>query len=233
MAKKKTPKKAAKKGRKKKAPKKASASVTITLEVVKYRVGDYHWNVLSSAGRKLDTGKSKKKATAVKTVKAKGRKRGLEDGKVKARDATDAERSRHGARKKGRKAKVAKNRCARKGSITSAARKELPSKAFAVPSTRSYPLYKLGGDGKLVPSASHAGNAKARAKQALNRGRLSKAQYGAIVRKANKVLSLCSPAVRKARTKAKSSTRAKFKRELSRREQQAILSAAVRELAGV
>ena len=215
----------------KKATKKAP-SVKITLEVVKYAVGDYHWNVLSAAGRKMDSGKSKKKATALKTVKAKGRKRGLEGGKVNSRDATDAERARHGTRKKGRKAKVAKGRCARKGAITPAARKDLPSKAFAVPSTRTYPLYKLGGDGKLVPSASHANNAKARAKQALNAGRVTKSQYAAIVRQANKVLSLCSPAVRKARSKAKSSTRAKVKRELSRAEQRAILNAAVRELSG-
>jgi hypothetical protein len=196
-------------------------------------VGDYEWRVVSSSGRKLEGGKSKKKATAIKTIKGKARKRGFEDAKVKHRDATEAERSRHGVRKKGRKAKVAKDRCARRGPISSSTRKELPSKAFALPDLRSYPLYKLGGDGKLVPSASHASNAKARAKQALNRRKITRATYNKIVRKANKVLAQCSPAVRKARSKAKASTRRKVKRELSSREQRSILNAAVKGLAGV
>jgi hypothetical protein len=204
-----------------------------TFEVVKFAVGDYEWRDVSSSGRKPEGGKSKKKATAIKTIKGKARKRGFEDAKVKHRDATEAERSRHGVRKKGRKAKVAKDRCARRGPISSSTRKELPSKAFALPDLRSYPLYKLGGDGKLVPSASHASNAKARAKQALNRRKITRATYNKIVRKANKVLAQCSPAVRKARSKAKASTRRKVKRELSSREQRSILNAAVKELAGV
>lgn len=62
--------------------------------------------------------------------------------------------------------------------LTAKARKKLPKSAFAGPN-RSYP----------VPDASHAANAKARATQAVNAGRMSKAQRAKIVAKANKVLS--------------------------------------------
>jgi hypothetical protein len=61
--------------------------------------------------------------------------------------------------------------------LTSKQRKKLPSSTFAGPN-RSYP----------VPDKSHAANAKARASQAVNAGRMSKAQEAAIDRKANKVL---------------------------------------------
>lgn len=39
-----------------------------------------------------------------------------------------------------------------------------------------------------MPDKSHAANAKARAKQQLEKGNLSKKEYEAIVRKANKIL---------------------------------------------
>lgn len=61
--------------------------------------------------------------------------------------------------------------------LTSKARNALPDSTFAGPD-RSYP----------VPDASHAANAKARAKQQLERGSLSQDEYEQIVAKANRVL---------------------------------------------
>lgn len=61
--------------------------------------------------------------------------------------------------------------------LTTQARNALPTSAFAGPG-RSYP----------VEDASHAANAKARAKQQLDKGNLSPAQYDRIVGKANRVL---------------------------------------------
>jgi hypothetical protein len=61
--------------------------------------------------------------------------------------------------------------------LTTKARKKLPAKDFAGPG-RSYP----------VNDKSHAANAKARASQAVNAGRMSKSQESRIDRKANAVL---------------------------------------------
>lgn len=61
--------------------------------------------------------------------------------------------------------------------LNSAARKALPKSDFAGPD-RSFP----------VPDKSHAANAKARASQAVNEGRMSKGTEAKIDSKANKVL---------------------------------------------
>jgi hypothetical protein len=61
--------------------------------------------------------------------------------------------------------------------LTTAARKKLPKAAFAGPG-RSYP----------VEDKSHARNAKARASQAVNAGRMTKAEEAKIDRKADRVL---------------------------------------------
>ncbi len=61
--------------------------------------------------------------------------------------------------------------------LSSKARNKLPASQFAGPD-RSYP----------IPDKSHAGNAKARAKQMLRRGVISESQYAKIVAKANKKL---------------------------------------------
>ncbi len=61
--------------------------------------------------------------------------------------------------------------------LTTAQRRRIPTSKFAGPD-RSYP----------VEDRSHAANAKARAKQQLNRGSLSQATYRRIVTKANRVL---------------------------------------------
>lgn len=61
--------------------------------------------------------------------------------------------------------------------LTTKARKELPASKFAGPD-RSYP----------VNDRSHAANAKARASQAVNAGRMSKSTEAKIDAKADKVL---------------------------------------------
>lgn len=66
--------------------------------------------------------------------------------------------------------------------LTSKARAKLKKGAFAGPD-RSYP----------VPDASHAANAKARATQAVNAGRMSKGTESRIDAKANSVLGKSEP----------------------------------------
>jgi len=63
------------------------------------------------------------------------------------------------------------------GKLDSAERKQMPAKEFAGPD-RSYP----------IPDKSHAANAKARAKQMLNRGTISKSEYDKICAKADRKL---------------------------------------------
>ena len=62
--------------------------------------------------------------------------------------------------------------------LTTKARNKLPDSAFAGPG-RSYP----------VNDKAHAANAKARANQQLDAGRLSKGSFNRIVAKANRKLS--------------------------------------------
>lgn len=62
--------------------------------------------------------------------------------------------------------------------LTTKKRNKLAKAAFGLPGSRSYPM----------PDASHAANAKARAKQQLNAGKLSQSSYAKIVAKANKKL---------------------------------------------
>jgi hypothetical protein len=66
----------------------------------------------------------------------------------------------------------------RMGKLDAADRKELPSSDFGEPSERKYPM----------PDRSHAIDAKARAKQMLNRGTISQAQYDKICAKADRKL---------------------------------------------
>lgn len=62
--------------------------------------------------------------------------------------------------------------------LRAARRKKLPKSSFGIPSKRAYPM----------PDRAHAINAKARAKQQLKKGRLSKSAYSRIVAKANRRL---------------------------------------------
>lgn len=62
--------------------------------------------------------------------------------------------------------------------LNAAARKRIPTERFGIPGRRAYPM----------PDRAHAANAKARAKQMLNTGKLSREQYLHIVRMANSML---------------------------------------------
>lgn len=62
--------------------------------------------------------------------------------------------------------------------LTSKGRKALPKSSFGMPGSKKYPM----------PDRSHAANAKARATQMVNKGKLSPATAAKIDAKANKVL---------------------------------------------
>lgn len=64
------------------------------------------------------------------------------------------------------------------GKLNAAARKKIPASEFGMPGERKYPM----------PDASHARNAKARASQAVNAGRMSKATESKIDAKADRKL---------------------------------------------
>lgn len=62
--------------------------------------------------------------------------------------------------------------------LTTKARNKLPASSFGEPGSRKFPM----------PDKSHAANAKARASQAVNAGRMSKPTEEKIDAKANRVL---------------------------------------------
>lgn len=62
--------------------------------------------------------------------------------------------------------------------LTAKARKGLPASSFGEPGKRAYPM----------PDRSHAANAKARASQVVNAGRMSKSTEAKIDAKANRKL---------------------------------------------
>jgi hypothetical protein len=65
------------------------------------------------------------------------------------------------------------------GILTTKARNKLSKRVFGLQSQRKYPMENKG----------HAINAKARARQQLNAGNLSDAQYSEIVGKANEIIA--------------------------------------------
>ena len=77
--------------------------------------------------------------------------------------------------------------------LTSKKRNRLHSKTFGLPKERKYPM----------PDKADASNAKARARQQLDKGNISYDEYKQIVRKANKKLrdtgakNIAKPTVRK------------------------------------
>lgn len=62
--------------------------------------------------------------------------------------------------------------------LTAAKRKAMPKSEFGLPGRKAYPM----------PDASHAANAKARASQAVNAGRMSENTKGKIDAKADRVI---------------------------------------------
>jgi len=69
--------------------------------------------------------------------------------------------------------------------LTAQERRELPTRAFGIPSQRKYPIMVLGRDGKPKYSKGHAVEAKSLAKVQLEKGRIDSRQYKQIVRKAD------------------------------------------------
>ena len=80
--------------------------------------------------------------------------------------------------------------CALPGALSTKARDRLPDKAFGLPKERKYPMYRMSA-GEMIPSGSHASNAKARAQAQFDDGKLSAANLKQIDRKADKVLAAC------------------------------------------
>ena len=64
------------------------------------------------------------------------------------------------------------------GVLNAAKRKRIPTSEFGLPGSRKYPM----------PDRSHAANAKARATQMENKGKLSAGEASKIKAKANKLL---------------------------------------------
>jgi hypothetical protein len=63
--------------------------------------------------------------------------------------------------------------------LTTKMRESLPKSSFGIPSSRKYPM----------PDKSHAINAKARASQQVNKGKLSVSAKNKIDAKANKIIN--------------------------------------------
>ncbi len=81
--------------------------------------------------------------------------------------------------------------------LSNKTRNKLKSSTFGIPGERKYPM----------PDRSHAANAKARATQMVNAGKLSKEEKKKIDAKANKILAKTAPKTTKpAATKRVSTT---------------------------
>jgi hypothetical protein len=72
--------------------------------------------------------------------------------------------------------------------LKATARKAIPKKAFGLPSKAATPKAKAKSGNYPIPDKAHAANAKARARQQLNKGNLSSSAYSQIVAKANRKL---------------------------------------------
>ena len=105
--------------------------------------------------------------------------------------------------------------------LTSKERKELPSRAFGIPSSRKYPVMVLNRSGEPVPSKGHAVDAKGRAKEELEKGRIDKRQYNQIVRKADSAIRSVDRSRKKAKRnppkKKKASKRKVAKRKVGKK----------------
>jgi hypothetical protein len=103
--------------------------------------------------------------------------------------------------------------------LTAKERRELPSRAFGIPSQRKYPVMVLNRAGEPVFSKGHAVDAKGRAKEEFEKGRIDRRQYNQIIRKATAAIrsvdrktkrAKANPAAKKKASKrkvAKKSTR--------------------------
>lgn len=71
--------------------------------------------------------------------------------------------------------------------LTARTRKKIPRSKFALSAEGKYPIH----------DKAHAINAKARAKQQLKTGNLSKSKYNTVIRKANKKLKAVTRRIKK------------------------------------
>lgn len=85
--------------------------------------------------------------------------------------------------------------------LTAKERRELPARAFGIPSSRKYPVMVLGRDGEPKFSKGHAVEAKGRAVEELEKGRIDRRQYTQIVRKADAAIKSLDRARAKANRK--------------------------------
>lgn len=82
---------------------------------------------------------------------------------------------------------------ARSPKMTAKRRKSLRKSTFGIPSKRKYPMDTRG----------RAANAKGRAKQQLNKGRISRSTYNSIVAKANRKLGKSKSTTKRKRKTAR------------------------------
>jgi len=91
------------------------------------------------------------------------------------------------------------------GTLTSARRRKVASADFGIPPKKKAGKRVMSTGKYPMPDKSHAANAKARAKQSLDAGKLSRSDYNKIVRMANK--KLYGTATPKKKTAKKSAKR--------------------------
>lgn len=104
--------------------------------------------------------------------------------------------------------------------LTAKERRELPARAFGIPSSRKYPVMVLSRSGEAVPSKSHAVDAKGRAKEELEKGRIDSRQYNQIVRKADAAIREIDRGRKKAKRnppKKKAAKRKATKRKVTKK----------------
>ena len=104
--------------------------------------------------------------------------------------------------------------------LTAQERRELPTRAFGIPSQRKYPIMVLGRDGKPKYSKGHAVEAKSLAKVQLEKGRIDSRQYKQIVRKADTAIRELERAKAKAKrnpTKKKAAKKKVAKKKVAKK----------------
>jgi len=102
--------------------------------------------------------------------------------------------------------------------LTAKERRELPARAFGIPSSRKYPVMVLDRSGEPQYSKGHAVDAKGRAKEELEKGRIDRRQYNQIVRKATAAIrSVDRKKARKNPPKKKAAKRKSTKRKVAKK----------------
>lgn len=95
--------------------------------------------------------------------------------------------------------------------LTAKERRDLPARAFGIPSQRKYPVMVLGRDGEPKFSKGHAVDAKARAMEGLEKGWIDTRQYNQIIRKADAAIKEVERGRKKTKRKSTKKKAAKNK----------------------